>query len=46
MVKSEPTLSKALKPLFNGNYKRVDLYKVLEEQKKTSAKQRIKTAGR
>ncbi|WP_458401452.1 DNA cytosine methyltransferase [Candidatus Avelusimicrobium sp.] len=39
-------VAEALKPLFTGKYKRVDLYKVLEEQKKTSAKQKIKTAGR
>lgn len=39
-------VAKALMPLFTGKYKHVDLYKVLEEQKKTTAKQKIKTAGK
>ena len=37
-------VAKALKPLFTGEYTPVDLYKILEEQKKTSAKQKIKAA--
>lgn len=35
-------IAKALRPLFTGKYEHIDLYSVLEEQKKMTAKQKIR----